>query len=815
MPFALFTLDLKHAVRGLAKAKGLALAAVVTLAFGIGANTAVFSILDGLLLAPLPFGANTQRIVTLHGTHPSQAFDPSDGDVSLPDAADFASRVSAFEAVGNFTDRIYTLEGPTGAERVSGASVTPSLFPMIGAAPALGRPFRAEDARPIGLEEVVLLSHGLWERALGSDPAIVGKTLTINGRAREVIGVMPRGFRFPEREDLWTPLGSEPSPAYRGRRFTGAFALLRPGATREAAAKEVESVARDLEKTYPETNRGWGTRVLSFREMFVGQGTDKFLALLLAAVGFVLVIGCVNLANLFLARSLAREKELAVRLALGATRGDLLRATFVEMLLLALVGGVLGTFLGHQAIRALVAGFPEELPYWVSLELDARVLGFTLAATLLSGLLAGVLPALRASQTAVSGSLAEGGRGASRSARSRRLADFLVAAEIALALALLVGGALAVKSARALVTADSGFDTSRLATFRAFLPGDRFDSPAVRGEHVARLAEALSALPGVHSAAITTSLPIDDGGSPRRAVPDGPLTGDPDRDQIGIVAIGVTTTTFQVLGLPLVSGRGFTEAEIRDPEAPVAIASKALAARFFPGREAVGGRVGIVNGATTTWLTIAGVVGDAQFEEFGEETPQSKLALWLPFASLGNRSFAVVMKASGDPAPLLPEARGALRTFDAALPLWDLRTYDDIRALTTWEQQLFSRLLTGFALAGLLLAALGVFSVVNASVGDRLLELAVRVALGAKPRDILKLVGADGVRLVAIGGGAGLALSFVVVRVMTGFLYGASGSTIPLLAAAFALLFVVVLVATLGPARRAARTDPMSVLRIG
>jgi len=801
--------DLRHALRGLLRRPGFTAAALAILGLGIGASTVVFSIFNALLLRPLPFGERGARIVALHSTHATQARDWADSGVSFADLRDLAADSRALEAVAGYVGRNFTLATGGEAERLRGGSVTPDLFPLLGVLPQLGRPFRAEDAEPPGLEPVVLLSHGLWQRRFGADPHVVGRPLQLNGRAVSVIGVMPPGFRFPERDDLWVPW-RPPADERRDRRYLFALGVLREGASLAAAQAEADLTATRLADRHPDTNRGWGVKILAFRDSVVGTPARALSTSLLGAVGFVLLIGCANLANLLLARGASRKRELAVRTALGATRARLVREMLVEALVLAAAGGALGLYLSGVGLDLMLASWPEVLPYWVRLAPDGRVLLFALGLCVTSALLFGLGPAFGAARLDLVGDLRDGTRGSSGPA-SRRLERALVVSQVALCLALLVGANLMIRSFIALQSAPSGFDEGRLLSLRLYLAGDAYDPVEAKAAFFRRVVESLQALPGVTAAVVTTSVPTDDGGAPARVVAEGnpTLPG----EETGVQVVGTTPELFETLGVGLLAGRRFTEAESANPRAEVAIVNRGLATHLWPRADAVGRRLGWVENGGTTWLTVVGVAPDVLYEEIGEDTSQSRLNLFLPYARLGWRSMAALVRTAGAPTAAAVSVRGAIRALDPGVPLYDVRSMAEVRAFTTWEQRFFGRLMGGFAAAALLLACVGVYGLLSYAVGRRTQEIGVRMALGARPTDMLRMVLSEGVRLAAVGAVLGLGFALALAHALRAILYGVS-ATDPLAFAGTALLLLaVVLLASLLPARRAAQIEPMAALR--
>ncbi len=802
--------DARHAARGLSKRPGFTAAALAILALGIGSTTAVFSIVNALLFHPLPFGTKSDRVVTLHSTHPTQAPDWDDSPVSFADLGDIEHESRSLEAVAGYVSRNFTLSAQGEAERLRGGSVTPDLFPMLGVAPQLGRAFRAEEAQPPGFEPVVLLSHGLWQRVFGGDPGVVGREAQLNGRKVVVAGVMPPGFRFPERDDLWVPYRPAEDER-RDRRYLFALGTLRAGVSVSSAQAEIDGIAARLAERHPDTNRAWGFKVFAFRDSAVGSGERAISASLLGAVGFVLLIGCANLANLLLARGAARRREMGVRTALGATRARLVREMLVESLLLAVAGGGLGFYLSGLGIDLMIASWPDALPYWLSLEPDARVLLFTFGLSVGTALLFGLLPALGASRPDLVSDLRDGGRGGSSGPATRRIERVLVVGQVALCLALLVGANLMIRSFLALQSASSGFDESRMLSLRVYLAGDAYDPVEAKAAFFRRALQALQAQPGVAAAAVTTSIPTDDGGSPGRLVVEAPMTAP--REELGVSLIGTTPELFGVRGTGLVAGRLFTEGETADPRSAVAIVNRGLAHRLWPGADALGRRLGLVENGVVQWLEVVGIAPDVQYEEIGEDTAQSRLNVFLPYTRLGWRTMAVLVRSDGDPASLAAGVRSALRSLDAGLPVYDVRTLGQVRAYTTWEQRFFGRMMGAFAFAAVLLACVGVYGLLSFAVSRRTQEIGVRMALGARPGDMTRLVLSEGARMAGLGTALGLGLALGLGQALRAVLYGVS-PTEPWTFAAMALvLLAVVLLASLVPALRAARVEPMTALR--
>ncbi len=801
--------DLLHAWRALKQKPGFLLAALVTLAVGIGANITIFSLVNGISLRPMPFGDRTDRLVTIHATHRLITDAPGWGDseVSYRDLLDMRTAGSV-EGVAGYLTRNFVLSGDAAsAERVQGGSVTPDLLPMLGIEPMMGRQFRPEDAAAPGLESVVMLTHGLWQRRYGADPSILGKGLVINDRARTVIGVLPPGFAFPERDQLYMPLRWDEAP--RSARNINAVALLRPGISIERLAAELQGIASRLESTYPQSNQGFGVQVIPIRNSYVGKDQNQMAIVLMTAVAFVLLIMCANLANLMLVRGASRQRELAVRAAMGAGRGRLVWVSLTESLMLAVPGTLAGLLLSQWAIDAMVSSFPEDLPYWFDFGMDWRVALFTLLTAVFTTIAVGLLPSLSGARPDLVKDLKEGGRGSSLGRGGQRLQAALAVSQVALCFGLLVGADLMVRSFLAMQAADLGFDHRPILSARGYLAGDTYDEVRVRAAFYRQAVTRLSQIPGVTAAAATTAIPGDDGGGTRRLVIDGRTA---ETDEIGIHAIGITPSLFGTLGLPIVSGRTFTEQEAETPGAGVAMVNQSLASRLWPGESAVDRRIGFRFGQDITWRRVVGVVPDIHYEEIGEGTDASRLNVYVPYAEDGSRTMALLVRAAGTPGELVSPVREVLQSLSSGFPVYRLMPITELRRFTTWEQEFFGRLMGIFAAAALLLACLGIYALISYSVGRRSREIGVRLALGARPADVVGMLLRESARIGGLGLAVGLTLAVMIARGLTGVLYGVSADGWLFVSTA-APLAAAILFATWWPARRAARVEPTSALR--
>jgi predicted permease len=802
--------DIRLALRGLIKAPGFTLIAVVTLALGMGGTTMVASIVDPLMLRPRPFGARSDRLVTLHSTHPTQAQDWDGSRISYADLRDIRDESRTLEAIEGFFDRNVSLAGDDESERVLGASVTPGLFSLLGVTPQLGRMFRDDDGALAGAESVVILSDALWRRRFGADPAIVGRGVPINGRVVSVIGVMPPGFRFPEREDLWLPYAAR-RDENRSQRFLLGLALLRERVDPGQAQAELDGLARRMAGRHPETNRDWGIHLMRIRDFYVTPQTRRALGAVQGAVAFALLVAAINVAGLLVARGIGRRRELTVRLALGAGRYRLVRLLLVESVLLALAGGLAGLMLASWGVDALLASMYEPPPYWVHLSFDGRIVTFVLLLAVVTALVSGLLPALRVSHVDRMQGLSDGGRTAGAGPAQRRLQGALVVAQVALSLALLTGATLLVGSAIRLQYADAGFNPTRLLSLRVYLAGDRYDAPAARAQVLRDIVERARALPGVAAAGFTGTIPADDGGQTVRVVPERGVAT-PGRE-LGVQMIPAMPEFWSAMALALVDGRSFTAAEAADAQADVVVVNRRLADAFWPGDSALGRRLGLVDDARTRWFRVVGVAPNLVYEELGEETAQSRLVVYMPYARLGWRTMALLVRASGDPAALAAPVRRVLREVDQAIAPYDVLTMSQRRVATQWGERFIGEMFASFALMALLMAALGAYGVIAYAVGQRTREIGVRLALGAKPGMVAWLFLRRGVALTALGLAFGAPLALATARAVQSLLFnlspwtGSMWSTLPLALAA------AILSASYVPAWRASRTDPVTALR--
>jgi putative ABC transport system permease protein len=799
--------DLRIALRTLLRSPGFTAVVVLTLALGIGANTAVFSLVEGILLRPLPY-SEPERLVSvwendrLRGT--------TQEGFSAPDFFDVAGSNEVFEDLALHQSGALTLtDEASEAARLRVTEASWNIFDLLGVAPARGRALRSEDDVP-GASPVAVLSHAAWTRRFGADPGVVGRTIQLEGVSREVVGVMPESFSFPAGDtDIWLPAQATATSPPRGNHGYAVVARLRPGVTLDEANANLGAIAGALEAQYRDDNEGRGMWAESTYDSLVGS-VESRLELLLGAVGLVLLVACANVANLLLARGVAREQETSIRAAMGASRGVFLRQAVTESLLLSLTGALLGIGLAKVGLDAFLRLMPSDLPRLENVGLNGAVLGFALLVSFAIGLLFGVLPALRLGARNLAGALREGGRSGESAGRGR-LRRLLVAAETALAVALALGAGLLIHSFWKLTAVDPGFEARDVVAVEIQLPASRYaqsrdqwpnwnEVQAFHTELIARV----SSLPGVESAAIALNNPLEAGYTSRFTIEGRPEVAPGQQDEVRVRT--VSSGYFRTIAVPIVRGRGLEERDDRRESPPVLLVNEAFVRRYFPDQDPIGARI-------QQWgvsREIVGVVKDVKFLGLDADVPP---AIYPTFAHSPFPGFSLLVRGRLTPEQLSARTREAIRTIDRDLALSNFETLDEKLAFSVAEPRFTMVLFVFFGLTALALASVGIYGVTAYSVRQRTREIGVRMSLGAGKSDVLRLVLLEGAKLAAVGIVSGLALALVLARSFETLLFGV-GSFDPLAFGAASLVAILVgLSACYAPAARAARVDPVVALR--
>jgi putative ABC transport system permease protein len=809
-----FTQDLRFALRTLGKNPGFAAVAVLTLALGIGANTAIFSVVNAVLLRALPY-PDSGRIVALGGTEDRSG--ETRRALSYPDFEDYRAQSHSLEAAAVYDENSFTLNGAGDPVHLRAGIVSAELFRVLRVAPRLGRAFLPEEDSPG--TRVVLLGDRLWRERFGADHGVVARAITLSGRSYTVLGVLPAGFQFPagvDSLDLWTTIavervtedGDKPITVQRGAHFLSAIARLKPGASLAQANAEFAGISQALAKQYPDTNLHLGLRAEPALDAMVGD-VRPALWILLGAVGLVLLIACANVANLLLARSTARQREVAVRAALGASRGRLVRQLLTESMLLALAGAVPGVLLAEWTTKLLATLPALEIPRLAEASVDWRTLLFALCATLLTAGVFGVVPAVHAARFSLTGSLREGGRGTGESARHARLRSTLVVLEVTLALVLLVGSGLLVQSLVRILRVPPGFDPQGVIAFDLDLPGTRYGKPEQSVQFFRELIPRLEAVPGVVSASGVMPLPFSDNVIRTSFQIEGRPVPPSEEPRTHFRSVGLDY--FRTMRIPLLAGRTFS-AEDQRKSAPVVIINQTLATRYFPGENPIGKHIkpGVSDGGPSAMREIVGVVGDVRHRTLWRAPdPES----YVPYDQVAFGGMTMVVRAAGDPQQLLPALRREVQALDSQLPLYGVRTLQQYISGTVAQRQFITLLLGIFGGVAMLLAVVGLYGVISYGVAQRTHEIGVRVALGAESMDVLRLVVGQGLRLTLLGVALGWLAALGASRLLGSLLFGVSGNDPVTFAAVAAVFVAVALAACYVPARRATRVDPLVALR--
>ncbi len=807
--------DLRYAVRQLRKSPGFAAVAVITLALGIGANTSIFSVVNGALLRPLPF-KDPDRLVRVWHVPPPKSFPGmTTFAVSAANYLDWERQNHVFDGMAIYSFHGFTLTDSDKPEQVDACSATSGFFSTLGVQPMLGRVFLPEEDQP-GHSDVVVLSHRFWQEHFGSNPGIVGHDIKMDGRSILVAGVMPASFQFPEFAQMWTPMAwTDQEKAVRGEHHSVVVARLKPGVDLKQAQAEMNTISSRLEQQYPEDDKGWGAIVVPLHDDMVSDVRPALLVLL-GAVGFVLLIASVNVANLGLARTFSRQKEIAIRTALGATSVRVLRQVLTESVLIALVGGALGLTFADAGIRLIMAFLADKLPRSIEVGLDPRVLAFTAVISIAAGILAGVLPALRLTRGNVNQSLKQGLGRTDSDSSGQRTRSVLVVSEVALSLILLVGAGLMIRSFQMLHGVNPGFDSRNVLTMTAMVSRAKFPVPAQQIAFFEQVLQRVRTLPGVEAAGVGDDIPLDNQGSHQPVAIEGrptlPMSEQPEVD-VRLITPGYMSA----LHIPILRGRDVSDTDLAGRPG-VILVSESMARQFWPGEDALGKRL------TLTFYPgvvreVVGIVGDVKLDGLDQTRPST--ALYFPLdqvsvpANGGWSSFpmSLVVRSSSSSTGLVSAVSNAVHEVDREMPLRDIQKMDDLVA-NSLSQQRFNMLLLGaFAALALLLAAVGIYSVLSYSVKRSVREIGIRLALGARVGDVLRMVVLEGMKPTLLGVGIGVSGALALGRILSGLIYGVK-STDPITFVAVAgLLTLIALVASTIPAYRATKVDPMVALR--
>ncbi len=805
--------DFRYGVRMLMKRPGFTAVAIIALALGIGANTAIFSVINAVILKPLPF-SDPDRLIRVYETDKHRGL--TQGSASYPDFADWRDQNHVFERIAAFHDSGPVLTGGDDAVRLQGAVVSADLFALLGATPVLGRTFLPEEDKPGDSGRVVILSYGLWQRQFNSDPNILGRSLTLDSVNHSVVGVMPAGFQFPisnEPVELWTTFaaesqGADAMTAQRGAHYLRVIARLKPDVAISQAQSEMDTIASRLEQQYPDENSHRGVYVVGALEDLVGDVRPALL-LLLGAVGCVLLIACANVANLLLARATTRHKEMAIRAALGASRMRVVRQLLTESVTLSLAGGALGLLVALWATDLFVALSGDDLPRATGIRLDGGVLLFTLAVSVLTGVIFGLVPAIQSSRPDLSESLKEGGRSSTDGARRNTIRSVLVVFEVAIAIVVLVCAGLLIESLRRLQNINPGFNSKNVLTLKMGLPDVKYTTEK-QVAFYRELLERINALPGVARASAVLPLPL--GGDRVRVSfeTEGRPMAQGDLPTAELRTIGMDY--FAAMGIPLVKGRDFTARD--NGKAPgVIIVNSAFVEKFFPGEDPIGKHIkpGIsFDENEPPMREIVGVVGNVRHLKLDAAEDAE---FYAPHAQIPFDSMTIVVKSENDPRGLSGAIQQEVSAIDKDLPVFEIKTLDDYVAGAVARPRFNTLLLAIFAGLALVLTAVGLYGVMSYAVAQRTHEIGIRMALGAQSSDVLKLVVSQGMLLTLIGVAIGLVAAFALTRLMSSLLYGVSATDPLTFVIVAATLSAVALAACWLPARRATKVDPMVALR--
>ncbi len=799
--------DVRYGVRMLIRNPGFTIVSVIALALGIGANVAIFSVVNGVLLRPLPF-KDPDRLMMIRETKLPQF---PEFAVASGNFLDWKKQNTVFERLVAFKGSSLNLIGTGDPERLRGLNVTEGFFAMLGTQPQLGRDFLLEEDQP-GRSNVVILSHGLWQRRFGADLKILNQSITLSGQSYTVIGVMPETFRFGRAEDqidLWTPMAFTAQDAQNhGGHSVAAIGQLKAGITLDQASSEMSTIAGRLAVQYPEANTGWNVKLIPLLEFSV-RSIKPALIVLLVAVAFVLLIACANVANLLLARAAGRQKEIATRTALGAGRWRIVRLLLTESLLLSLLGGAVGLMLAKWGTDLLLTMAPAELPRMDNVSLDGRALAFTAAITFLTGIVFGLVPALQASKPNLNETMKDAGRGSTEGGRRKLIRSTLVVLEVASALVLLVGAGLMIKSFWRLQKVDPGFNPDNALSVRVFLPKAKYPEESQQAAFFQQLIERAENLPGVQAAGAGHVVPLSGSDFVLAFEIDGRPPLAPGASQ-STNYYSVSADYFKAMGIPLRRGRLFTTRDTKDSPR-VALINETMAQKIFPDEDPIGKRITFDDRAKNPeWFEIVGIVGDVKHYGLDQVTT---MQTYEPYTQQTFSYMTLVVRSAGDPTNLSAAIRSEILKLDKEQPASNIKTLNEFFS-TSIAQQRFSMVLLGvFAAVALVLAAVGIYGVLSYAVTQRTHEIGIRMALGAGRRDVLRLVVGRGMLLSLIGVAGGLVAAFAVTRLMASLLFGVTATDTVTFASVAGVLLAVALMACYIPARRATKVDPLVALR--
>ena len=798
---------MRYAWRSLTKTPGFTAIAVACLALGIGINTTIFSVVDGVLLSPYPY-PEADRIVFVHSRNLKARVNR--GQISYFDARDLREQSTTLADVAVFGRRSLTIsDGASEPERYDGATVSWSLFKLLGTPPILGRNFAPDDDRP-GAEPVVMLGHEVWQARYSGDPGIVGRAISINGRPHTVIGVMPPRFAFPETQRLWVPLAEYGEKTARDVRYLQVFGKMKPGVTVEQAAADVAAIAGRLATAYPAQNRDWTVVARPLKDWMLPDQPKLIILAMMGAVTLVLLIACSNVANLLLARASVRHREISIRSALGAGRFRIIRQMLTEAVMLGLFSVPLGIVVAWGGLKLLDGTIPpDSIPYFIQWSFNARSLSYTVAIAMATGIVFGAAPAFQATGRSLQESLREGGRG---SAGERRawLRNVLVVSQVALALILLIGSSLFIRSFLNLQGANVGFDTAPMMTMRFYLPGEIYEPGDAKSRRVEDVVRRVEGLPGVQSAFASNFVPFGGGGGGGSVIVDGKPVED--GQEPGITLVGATPHLRQTIGVALVRGRDFTDTEGATKSA-VALVNQTMAKKLWGDEDPVGRRFRLKGEDNPLdWFTVIGVVAD--FRHFqGDSDDTIFPAAYVPYPHEPTLNTGLTVRVAGDPAAITAAVREQIKLSDPALPVFQISTLEALRQRSFWQYRLFGVMFFLFGAIALVLASIGVYGVLSYSVSQRTQEIGVRVALGAERSDVMRLIVSQGLKLAVVGIVLGMIGAALVTPAVRTLLYNVTPTDPLSFGVVATFLTSVAIVASYIPARRAMAVDPIIAIR--